>query len=538
MIYQGTTDGASGRTRETRILGYLPKLHQLNPTAMESAAVSRSQNVVYVMPHDWASMARFLEPMVERLDETRAELQLLILAPDSDSAAAISGAAVRTFGGRDVQIVAATSSARAARLIRLRPAQIVVATATTAVELMRSATLKLDGLRQLSIAWADELLMSGEGSTLETVMAEVPKDAARIVVVGEMSPAVEELLERYARRARRVAANGTESATPTPVEYVTTAARARLGVLRRVLDEIDPDTAVIFARDDDSVREVNDLLRSMGYGRESDAVRVAAAAPPETKLSVLFDLPASREELREAAGAAARAIALVQPRQVAGLRALAGGGAVKPIALPDSGIWARDNDARMRDQLKAALEEGKFGRALLAIEPLLDDYDGSEVAAAALTLLEQEREAHRATLASAPAGAQRDSSAMVKLFVTVGARDGARAGDLVGAMANQGGVSSAEIGKVDVRESHSTVEVSAQVADALIERVNGTTIKGRRALVRRDEPVRGGRGERGERGERPRGPGGPRGERPARGATRERPDRGERGPRPRREDRE
>lgn len=516
---------------------------------MESAAVSRSQNVVYVMPHDWASMARFLEPMVEKLDETRAELQLLIIAPDADSAAAISGAAVRTLGGRDLQIVAATSSTRAARLIKLRPAQIVVGTATTVVALMRSASLKLDGLRQVCIAWADELLTRGEGGALETVLAEVPKDLPRVVVVGETSPAVEELLERYARRARRVGATGTESATPTPIEYLATSARARLNVLRRVLDEIDPATAVIFARDDESVREVNDLLRSMGYGREDDAVRIAVAAPPETKLSVLFDLPASREELREAAGAAARAIALVQPRQVAGLRALAAGGAVKPLTLADSANRARDNDAKLRDELKATLEDGKFGRALLAIEALLDDYDGSEVAAAALTLLEQEREAHRATIASAPAGAQRDSSAMVKLFVTVGARDGARAGDLVGAMANQGGVSSTELGKVDVRESHSTIEVSAQVADTLIERVNGTTIKGRRALVRRDEPERGGRGERGERGgergdrrersdrARPREAGAARGERPTRGPSRERPDRGERRP-PRREDRE
>ena len=80
------------------------------------------------MPHDWASMAQFLEPLVEQARRRRAELQLLIIAPDADSAAAISGAAVRSLGGRDVQIVAATSAPRAARLLKLRPAQIVVGT--------------------------------------------------------------------------------------------------------------------------------------------------------------------------------------------------------------------------------------------------------------------------------------------------------------------------------------------------------------------------------------------------------------------------
>jgi ATP-dependent RNA helicase DeaD len=480
---------------------------------MESSSpVARSQNVVYTMPHDWASMARFLEPLVEKLDESRAELSLLIIAPDADSAAEISAAAVRVLGGRSVQIVAATSSARAGRLLKLRPAQIVVGTATTLVELMRTAALKLESVRQLGIAWVDELLTRGEGPSLETLMAEVPKDAARAVVTGEASPAVDELLERYARRARRASPTTGDAASPTPVEYVTTSARGRLSLLRRLLDETDPATAIVFARDDDSIREVNDLLRSIGYGREDDSVRIAAAAPPETGLVVLFDLPASREELREAAGAADRAIALVQPRQVAGLRALAAGGAVKPLVLPDSGNRARDNDAKLRAELRDVLEDGKFGRALLAIEPVLDDFDGAEVAAAALTLLEREREAHRATLAagSAAATVHRDPGSMVKLFVTVGSRDNARAGDLVGAMANQGGVSSAEIGKVDVRESHSTIEVSANVADTLIEKVNGAMIKGRRVVVRRDMPRersdRDDRAPRGDRGPRDRGP--------------------------------
>ena len=102
---------------------------------------------------------------------------------------------------------------------------------------------------------------------------------------------------------------------------------------------------------------------------------------------------------------------------------------------------------------------------------------------------------------------------MVRLFVNVGARDSARPGDLVGAITNQGGITSDDVGKVEVRESHSIVEVSPGVADGVIERVTGTTIRGRRAVVRRDEqraprdadrgPRAADRGARGgDRGER------------------------------------
>ena len=58
-----------------------------------------------------------------------------------------------------------------------------------------------------------ELIAGGEESMLETLMAEIPKDAARIVVANEITPEVEALIERYARRARRVAPP-TADATP------------------------------------------------------------------------------------------------------------------------------------------------------------------------------------------------------------------------------------------------------------------------------------------------------------------------------------
>jgi ATP-dependent RNA helicase DeaD len=100
--------------------------------------------------------------------------------------------------------------------------------------------------------------------------------------------------------------------------------------------------------------------------------------------------------------------------------------------------------------------------------------------------------------------------------VNIGSRDNARPGDLMGAIANQAGLNSAEVGKIDVRESHSIVEVAAGVADTVIERVTGTSIRGRRAIVRRDEE----RPPRGPGGGRSAGSGrGARG--PVRGARRE-----------------
>ena len=85
-----------------------------------------------------------------------------------------------------------------------RPPQVVAGTPNTLVDLLRSAAIKVETVRLACLAWADEIITYGALPSLETLMAELPKDSSRTVVSAELTPAVEELLERYARRARRV----------------------------------------------------------------------------------------------------------------------------------------------------------------------------------------------------------------------------------------------------------------------------------------------------------------------------------------------
>jgi ATP-dependent RNA helicase DeaD len=319
------------------------------------------------------------------------------------------------------------------------------------------------------------------------------------VVAASLTPDVETLIERYARRARRVLAPVSEADRPTSIDYVTVSASSRLSALVRLLDELDPGSALVFVRDESSEERVRELLRSLGYSRTDSAIRAARVAEPGTELVVLYDLPASREELREALGAEPRrVVALVQPRQLASLRALAAEGSVNPIALQGAADRARERDAAARAELRAVLATGEFGRELLALEPLLEEYDGIEVAAAALRLLERERSAK-----PAPAAEPRTPvSKMVRLFVNVGSRDQIRPGDLMGAITKQAGITSADIGKIDVRESHSLVEVAPGAAVTVVDKLTGTSIRGRRAVARIDteRPPRAGARNTADRG--------------------------------------
>ena len=485
--------------------------------------------------------------MIERIDPESPDVQVVIATADAEVAAAVIAASARLVGDRPIGVLAATSSARAARLVKIRPPHIVAGTPSTLVGLLRASAIKLDAVRAMCIAWADELLARDESASFETLMAEIPKDAPRMIVTSVATPAVDELVERYARRARREVARALEGREPIGLEYVLSSMTARPTTLRRLLDEIDPSSALVFARDADSRVSVRDQLRVLGYGDEGD-VRCGVAAPPETALTVLYDLPATHEELREAVSGARRAIALVRPRQLESLRALALGGALKPHVLPEAVAASRARDASILAQLRQILDSGAASRELLSIEPLLEDFDGAEVAAAALKLLEQERAAQQGACCGTGEGreprgqpyAERSSAApressgpMVSLFASVGAREGVRPADLVGMITSKAGVAGSDVGRVDIRESHSTIEVASGLADQIIDRASGTIVKGRRALLKRDEkPAR-----RDSRDERP-GHRGPREERPfRRGSGDDRPfGRGSRDDRPPRRD--
>jgi ATP-dependent RNA helicase DeaD len=493
--------------------------------AKEPTGVTRGQNVVHVTPLDWSTLPRVLGSLVDRIDVSRSEPQLLVVTTDAESAAAAASAIVGIGGERGVRVLAATTSPRAARLLRSSPPHVVTGAPAELVALLQSSTLKPASVRGIALAWLDTILDSPEAQPLENLFSELPKEGARVVLASALSPAYEALIERYARRARRETEPAGEPGPALSAEYVAAPAAGRSAALRRLLDALDLPAAVLYARDDRVRDEAVRSARALGY--PADAVRAVGSAGDAggaggAEPLVLIDLPATREEMRALAGSAGRKIyAIVQPSQVGSLQSILGGGAVSPIALVDAAERARGKDAALRASLREVLTSGDVRREVLAIEPLLAEFDGVEIAAAALRMLEQHRPAR-------PAVAAAQTVPMTALFVNLGERDGVRPQELVGAVTSTAGIPGSQIGKVEVRDTHSLVEVAASVAELVAGKLTGSVVRGRRVQARVDQPREGRPPRSGPpRGDRPGAGGPPRGDRPARaGAPRGAPSRG------------
>ena len=85
-----------------------------------------------------------------------------------------------------------------------------------------------------------------------------------------------------------------------------------------------------------------------------------------------------------------------------------------------------------------------------------------------------------------PASAGRfESGATARLFIGVGRSEGIRAGDLVGAIANETNLTGREIGPIKVSDHFSIVGVPESAVDAVIAALKNTTLKGNKPKVRR-----------------------------------------------------
>lgn len=436
-------------------------------------------------------------------------------------------------------------------------ADVLVATPQQVMDAVRSSGVKLEGVEAVVVDGASDIEALGGLEALESLFDNVPRTTQRVVVTGAMTPAVQDLVDRRVKRAIRYPVQAAvpdetpEANEPTGVVgYVPVGEREKVDTVARLLGGGDGEAPpVLVCRTDERAAQVAEALSLRGFlvsdaGDDGDAdvvvvgstealAQVGEGGPAGTVIS--FDVPADEESLRQRHGGERTGFVLVEPRQLQHLREVAKRARLdaRPAGVTGEPRGAGDELRRFRSELRRAIREEDIGAQMLVLEPLFEDFTAAEVAAAAAALLRKRAPsepepaaapAPRAGSARAPARestAGAAPAAFARLFVGVGERDGVRAGDLMGAIAGEADIPGSSVGKIEIRDTFSIVEVPADAAQKVIDAVNGTTIKGRSVRVDYDRgadrarrPGPGGGGARGGFGGPKRGggfSGGPRG---------------------------
>jgi ATP-dependent RNA helicase DeaD len=415
-----------------------------------------------------------------------ARPRALIITVTEERAAAIARTGVMLAEGSGLRVGALTPEWSAPG-----GEEILAVSADTVAAAVSESTLKLDGLEALVFDRADALLDVISAATLASVAAAIPATAQRIVVTGAMTRAVERLVESHARKAINIPAQPADRAlapVPAPagsLSYLVVPVADKPGALARLLRRPREEAPTITARSAARAAEVRRDLELRGFDVSSDepAARVASGEAARGG-RIAYDVPFDAEAL--AALDLEHGIVMIEPAELPHLRSIAAEAGV--TLNPVGGTRAvRGSVATYRESVRRAIEEQDLDAQLSLLDPLFEQYSAAEVAAALSAMLRRHPSEIEST--NADAGAP-PPPAFVRLFVSLGQRDNIRPGDLVGAIAGEASIAGDQVGRIDIRDTFSVVEVSAADADRVIRALNGTTLRGRSLRV--DYDRRGG----------------------------------------------
>ncbi|MDA8297847.1 MAG: DEAD/DEAH box helicase [Actinomycetota bacterium] len=548
----------AGLALRPELLAALSALGYEEPTPIQRGAIPpllEGRDLVGQAATGTGKTAAFALPLLQRLPAQRsgAAPMAAVLLPTRELAVQVSEAIHRygrDLGVRVLPIYGGQPIPRQMRVLE-RGIDVVVATPGRALDHLGRGTLRFDAVEVVVLDEADEMLDMGFAEDIEALLDAMPAERQTVLFSATLPPRVDRIARRYLRdpiriaTGREVLAKG-EAPRVRQQAYVVPRAH-KPAALGRILDIEAPTAAIVFCRTRDAVDQLTESLNGRGYraealhgGMSQDqrdramgrlrngtadlvvATDVAARGLDIKQLThvVNYDVPASTDAYVHRIGRVGRAgregvaITLAEPREYRMLTTLER--AIKLRISIEKIPTVADLRARRLELTRAALEESLLEDDLssfrVVVESLADEFDVMAIALAAVKL------AHEASGAAAAeeeipdvtpkSGRNEDarrqprehrrgqpqSSGMTRLFVGLGRNAGIRPQDLVGAITGESQLRGRDIGAIEIADRFSLVEVPESAADHVLAALRATTVKGRKATVRRERdrggPVR------------------------------------------------
>ncbi len=498
-------------------LGIRPELVEMlaaegieSPTALQRAAVPvirRGNNVVLRAGPGAGTLVAWGSALLDRIEPEGRGSKILALTPTPESAELLAESLGR-IGAASGHSVAALGSPWALA----DHAHVLFGTPGDVLSAANAGSVSLTGVDAVVLNQADQIDRLGGLEQVEQVLGFVPKECQRVVCALPLTAPVEDFVERHVRRSTVMPSDEQAPVSRGDLRYRILSEPKDEGVLITVAELLEDDTrhVLVYCRSEDRAADLGDYLTLHGFKAgapgDSEVPIWLGVDEMETRQRVeghqgvcvlSADVPADVDSLDRRHHDSDRSVVLVLPREVAHLRDVSKrtGYDIKPLPFGTAAAARSDIEA-LRERLSKAIGEEDIAPYLLALEPLFERYDAAEVAAAAVALLRSKTPSPAPPASPSPESTKGAPIAWAKLFMSVGERDGLRPGDLLGAIVGESGVQPEAVGKIEIRESFSLVEVDHGVAHQVIQAVNGTTIKGR--AVRADFD-RGGRSRQGGR---------------------------------------
>ena len=423
-----------------------------------------------------------------------------------------------------------------------RGVHVVVGTPGRIMDHLAKGTLDLSELKYLVLDEADEMLKMGFAEDVETILADTPVDKQVALFSATMPPAIRRISKKYLRDAEEVTVeNKTTTSVNTTQRYLIVSYPQKVDALTRILEVENFEGMIVFVRTKSETEQLAEKLRARGYSAAAISGDVVQAQRERTvgqlksgKLDILvatdvaargldvdrishvinFDIPIDTESYVHRIGRTGRAgrsgaaISFVTPRERRLLDAIerATRQPLTQMQLPTVDDVNSTRLTRFDDAITEALNQhSRIAAFRDIIGHYVEHHDVPEADVAAalavvaqgetpLLLSAEEQRAQRfdgqdrrtdardsrpsRDSGDRPERRPRTTKPMTAYRIEVGRRQRVEPRQIVGALANEGGLSREDFGAIQIRPDFSIVELPSDMSRDVLAKLRDTRISG------------------------------------------------------------
>lgn len=461
--------------------------------------------------------AAFGIPILEMVSPSERDLQAVILCPTRELAIQVAEELKKlskymkrvnvlpVYGGQPIE--------RQIKALK-KGVQIIIGTPGRVMDHMRRGTIEMDEVKILVLDEADEMLDMGFREDIEFVLDYIPVERQILLFSATMSPDILYITRRYQEDPEFLKVVPKELTVPeTKQIYFEVKEKMKLDVLSRLLDINDFELSLVFCNTKRRVDKLVSHLQIRGYAadglhgdmsqRQRDnvmskfrsgsidilvATDVAARGIDVENVEAVFnyDVPNDDEYYVHRIGRTGRAgktgvaYTFVSGKEVYQLRDIMRYTKTKieQQQIPSISDVEEIKATNFLEKIKHIINNESLDKEVHMVEKLMEeDYSSVETAAALLRIVMSKNDA--AGKSTDDFGDTGAAPGQVRFFINVGRKDKIKARDIIRSIADRTGLSSSTIGKIDVFDKFSFVEVPQTSASEVISTMRGAKIRGR-----------------------------------------------------------
>ena len=397
-----------------------------------------------------------------------------------------------------------------------RNINIVVGTPGRVLDHIKRGTIKLDKIKFLVLDEADEMLNMGFIDDLEDIIKKLPSERQTLLFSATMPDQIKRLAKRYMKDDAKHIAIKKTSMTVAKISqsFYEVSHKTRFEALCRVLDFDTPSSAIIFCRTKKGVDELVEGMQSRGYivegmhGDMSQAHRLRTLKKfKEGSLNFLvatdvaargidvegithvinYDLPQDVESYVHRIGRTGRAnregtaYSLVSPKEYSMLKQIKSvtKGDITRRAIPTVNDIFNSKSKTILKDVTDTINDSDYDKFLPVAQELSEKFDSVEIIAALIKskFNSELMDTYSSDELEAP------KSEDVRLFLSVGRRDGINPKSLVTFIKDTARVKPSSIGDIDILENFSFVNIAPDIKDKVIDKCMGLKLNKRKVNI-------------------------------------------------------